>query len=104
MSSPSLNKPALTYGYKKSADPSIHYSGLALPLYTMVKPAPYAHAPLCIVFALIFSAEVQVRVVNVSNMSAFLTDCATNLQLNSESAKVLSRKIENAHVMHHVIL
>lgn len=49
---------------KKAQTPSIHYSGLALPLYTMVEPALVAHTPLCIGIALIFSFEVQVRVVN----------------------------------------
>lgn len=43
---------------------AIHYSGLALPLYTMDEPALIAHTLLCIGFALIFSVEVQVRVVN----------------------------------------
>ncbi len=33
---------------KKSANPTNHYSGLALPLYTMDESALKTHTPLCI--------------------------------------------------------
>ena len=48
---------AETFRHEKTQAPPIHYSGLALPLYTMVESALKTHTPLCIGFALIFSCR-----------------------------------------------
>ena len=61
----SKRKQTLTFGEKKSASP-LPYTTQALhcPLHTMDEPALNAHTPLYVDYALLFSVEVQVRVVN----------------------------------------
>ena len=49
---------------KKSANPANHYSGLALPLYTMDESALKNAYSIVYRLLSIFSVEVQVRVVN----------------------------------------